>query len=367
MSKFTLQIKLKQHTPIIHFESLQEATIRATELKPKLDRFLIEKAKSEKKDHKNLDYKPWKKSKDHNALNYKVKVIVNGSVKRDVIRGKTLYFGNLGKNKKTEGVYKPEYSFVSGKDAIVLEFFSFNVGLLGFIEEHFGEFIFKTNFGTRQNKGFGSFFIEDDEDEDVLTRLDSLATGCYYLLIKGTKEDVYKDIKYYYERLKSGINFKNEYQNSFLKKYISNNGSRWEKPWLKKTFLDVEIKPNTKSDKNCFARAFLGLPGDFTFTMKNKRKISITVNSKENKIERFASPITFKPIELSKDNWRVYILTKHIPDELCDHPFKFKCEGKSDTLSTPSKKINIDDLLEKYHIDLEEFKRKGKKLNIKKS
>ena len=42
-SKFKVNFTLKQHTPIIHFQSDQSgATLRATELKPKLDSFLIE-------------------------------------------------------------------------------------------------------------------------------------------------------------------------------------------------------------------------------------------------------------------------------------------------------------------------------------
>ena len=38
-----LTVKLKQHTPLIHFQAEQDgATLRATELKPKLDKFLVE-------------------------------------------------------------------------------------------------------------------------------------------------------------------------------------------------------------------------------------------------------------------------------------------------------------------------------------
>ena len=37
-----LEIKLKQHTPLIHFQHDQEgATLRASEVKPKLDRFVL--------------------------------------------------------------------------------------------------------------------------------------------------------------------------------------------------------------------------------------------------------------------------------------------------------------------------------------
>lgn len=40
---YQLNIQLKQHTPLIHFQHTQDgATLRATEVKPKLDCFLIE-------------------------------------------------------------------------------------------------------------------------------------------------------------------------------------------------------------------------------------------------------------------------------------------------------------------------------------
>ncbi len=45
---FQITFTLKQHTPLIHFQHDQQgATLRATELKPKLDRFIIEKCLEE--------------------------------------------------------------------------------------------------------------------------------------------------------------------------------------------------------------------------------------------------------------------------------------------------------------------------------
>ena len=39
---YKLEVKLKQHTPLIHFQHDQEgATLRASEVKPKLDRFIL--------------------------------------------------------------------------------------------------------------------------------------------------------------------------------------------------------------------------------------------------------------------------------------------------------------------------------------
>ena len=70
-NKFKVEFTLKQHTPIIHFQSDQVgATLRATELKPKFDRFLINYVfKNDKK-----QYQEYLIDKDKNALNYKVKI-----------------------------------------------------------------------------------------------------------------------------------------------------------------------------------------------------------------------------------------------------------------------------------------------------
>jgi len=41
---YNFKITLKQHTPLIHFQHDQEgATLRASEVKPKLDRFILTK------------------------------------------------------------------------------------------------------------------------------------------------------------------------------------------------------------------------------------------------------------------------------------------------------------------------------------
>ena len=63
MSKFKTTFRLKQHTPIIDFQNNQSgAILRATELKSKLDKFLLDWVKdlSFKKNangHRNLEYK----------------------------------------------------------------------------------------------------------------------------------------------------------------------------------------------------------------------------------------------------------------------------------------------------------------------
>ena len=99
MSKFKLEFTLKQHTPIIHFQSDQSgATLRATELKPKLDRFLIEMFDKEK-----VDYSKFLIGDQDGALDYKVKIetsrIKTERIEKVNKKGKdinnALFFGNM--------------------------------------------------------------------------------------------------------------------------------------------------------------------------------------------------------------------------------------------------------------------------------
>ena len=69
---FSLQLKLKQHTPLLHFQHDQEgATLRATEIKPKLDEFIL-LTKGRKAVHP--EYFADADDADKNALDYKLRI-----------------------------------------------------------------------------------------------------------------------------------------------------------------------------------------------------------------------------------------------------------------------------------------------------
>ena len=157
MSKFKVVFTLKQHTPLIHFQSDQSgATLRATELKPKFDRFLLEQVEEipfiqNANGSKSLDYKV-----KINICNFKKEGItykVNNNKDKIVDEGFPTFFATMGDEWKEN----PKY-FVYG-DTIEVEIFSFHRDLLSIIQEYFPQFIFETNFGTRQSKGFGSFSV----------------------------------------------------------------------------------------------------------------------------------------------------------------------------------------------------------------
>lgn len=199
-----LTFTLKQHTPLIHFQHDQAgATLRATEVKPKLDQFLFEKltgkvgfdARVEFHRLVFTDNDEWKQRKDwlngnarelipeyatldqrnvilsHLAFNYKlsfhcpenhsgeIQEIIykpNGDpeTNRDnKIKVRTFpgFFGNNG-NETIE-----EFKWFSWTDLVNAKFIIFDGELKKMINKFFAGFIFHNNFGTRNTKGFGSF------------------------------------------------------------------------------------------------------------------------------------------------------------------------------------------------------------------
>ena len=69
---YKIEFTLKQHTPIIHFQHDQDgATLRATEVKPKLDRFIIEKL--EKSGVNNIET-GWFNNIEKKSLDYQMHI-----------------------------------------------------------------------------------------------------------------------------------------------------------------------------------------------------------------------------------------------------------------------------------------------------
>ncbi len=201
MSKFRLEFKLKQHTPIIHFQSEQSgATLRATELKPKLDRFLLE----------NVEGIPFKENANkHKSLDYKVKIEANGKSER-TLPNSFLFFANnvIKEDKDKKHMVKVQ--------SIKIEFFSFNLEVLEAIEKYFNEFMLISNFGARSTKGYGSFSKKLNDTESILKK--------YYPIVfkisnpnMNNWEDIVDTL---HKKLKAGINFRS-YHKSLLFQYMS--------------------------------------------------------------------------------------------------------------------------------------------------
>ena len=218
----TLKFILKQHTPLIHFqENARDATIRATELKPKLDRFLTEQKLEGFEGSKQLlvGYSQsnesalkerWKKE-GFRALDYTLRIQVEKLNTRKEILGRTIqvidqqkqvktvptFFANLGDE------YKDAPKYLVEADTS-LTFTSLHPELLTLIPRWLDEFLWHHNFGTRQSKGWGGFTIEKSADCEYTPYVPQ---GFFHFSIP-TQDwlKCFETINNFYRLLRSGLN-----------------------------------------------------------------------------------------------------------------------------------------------------------------
>ena len=366
-----LEFTLKQHTPIIHFLPGQPgATLRATELKPKLDKFLIRHAFNNDFERYKTHLVGWRDVKRESdfdgkkAFDYKVKV---GAVRSEkfAINAFPLFFGNMGQEQEN---YK---EFVFSHKPFSIEFFSFNTGLLDLIQTHFPAFLFKTNFGTRQSKGFGAFYLS--ETDPAYTLFSSKFHFTIELPQDQGRPDTqrtYQDFKkiftvidVIYKSLRSGINDIGSHGPRFYFKPMmfvcaKQYGIQWDKRTIKKHYFSRELSSQIRShgssdilsysSDDALMKEVLGLSSSETWKFPYNATITKeNINyEKDQKIERFKSPITFKIIRQNHSGiYDVFILTDPINKKFLGKEFAVKKNGTG-TLSmfTPDG-FNIDGFL----------------------
>lgn len=365
-SKFKLCFKLKQHTPIIHFQSDQTgATLRATELKPKLDKFLIKYAFDndfEKYKEYLIGYKEPKKPTDRKmteedflgkkAFDYKVKILNQGENKID--------FPKPFVKRGTNGYVAPYFAdnkSIEHQSEIKLFISSFDESILTAIKKYITLFFTFENFGTRQSKGFGSYHLSDTTKDDFKKLIKQYHKPVYYFSNSfHSAKDALKEIDTFYRKLKAGLNPKanqGKHFKSLLFKYMCTKDSGWEKKWIKEKFPEVvygEHKPiNCEPPKSYhYIRALLGLAElneYYPNGQRNKLQIKIEGVKKDpddNKkvlYQRFKSPITFKIFESN-----VYLLHNDSYKELFGEKFYFRFKGKKEIISIPEQ-FNLDEFL----------------------
>lgn len=366
-SKYKLCFKLKQHTPIIHFQATEKgATLRASELKPKLDRFLIKElklteiiqVKGENKEVPKENYKSWfiGEGKKHLALDYKVKIEEDSSGYIDISKLYIdLYFAGRKPRRQTE---KEEFEwertkkrFKENYEPIKIIFVSMHVQLNMKIAQYFTPFIFQTNFGTRQSKGFGSF--------GVIGISPLLMPDILYSFNAKSKKDAFKKIHYFYKFIRSGINeLKKEkdatkedkpkhifYAKSLLWLYAKNKKWTWDKRIIKKDLLadTSDYKRQNKiyndnsdifsyeGEEKYLIKDTLGLSSEELWL--SYRKTIVKENTNKDKegnpvIKRFKSPIIFKPIKQSDDSYLICFWGENIPKMYLENKFKIYLKGE---------------------------------------
>lgn len=363
--RFTLEYQLQQHTPIIHFQHNQHgATLRATELKPKLDKFITQKMRAEGEEvpeswwinrgnnnqRGNLNYQP---------LNYKIRIIDKSK-----------------KNEKGDTVIIPPDSkqhIISNE--IVIQFFTLKPLLKEYLEMYMEEFFVLHNFGLRQNKGWGGFtLVETNNFENILKQS---GKHIYKRRQKSKLNGFYQDIIADWHIIKSGENQKGrnrKYIKSYLFKYMCSQGIRWEKRYIKQRlnqqiqnqrlpasllgenspvdcvngedgcvdnteeYFSWENNPEFAYDFR-FVRALLGLPEHHEYRAEENHIYHVMFQAK-GAVERFKAPVTFKYF-----NGNIYAILEEIPmDILRQASFKVLVQVKRNKRPLGNPFTLIDDL-----------------------
>ncbi len=378
---YQLKFVLQQHTPIIHFQYDQEgATLRGTELKPKLDKFIIEKMGGA--DICRIEHPEWFKN-EHPALDYKIRIfgkglatIVNltpvskeqdGNIKRNrqnkiLVNKFPAFFGNDGK----ENVEEIRKGVLQNAELIISVF---SISLRDCINAEISSFFLHHNFGLAQSKGFGSFTISAK----------STLSNTYFFKPEYGDKDFYNlffDIECFYKSIRSGLNIKKKdrqtgrlidkaYFKSLMFKWAKSESEQWDKKTIREHFFsdhplyrkqDVhgndgvfENRPSSETVRVLFPkpeggnyynfRDLLGFSSEQNWGYYNK-----TIKKEMDGIDRFKSPLMFKPVFIN-NSWTVYLITAPIDQQYLNTEVFIKSQGKGDLPLSFPKYFNIDTYL----------------------
>jgi len=329
MNDHKITFTLKQHTPLIHFQHEQPgATLRATELKPKLDRFLLEK-------EPDLPY--IKNANGSRSLSYKVTIEQDRSNAEDIPERDPLFFANMGEGEKKR--------FKQHSKKFHITFFSFEPKVIEAIDTYFKAFLSNTNFGTRQSKGFGSFYLADtpfDPKEIEANRVYTFTTG-----------DWKRDIGLYYQFLRQGINLTKRSKSPFYTKpaifaYAKSKGWQWEKKSIKEAYfsnaLQTQQSEHPQSDVAHYTSKEKYLMRDLLGLSSSQEWLSYreTITKEHTKIERYRSPITFKVVDDKVYFWA----DKNALAAMLDQTFAIKHNNRGDLKLDTPKTFDLDMFLQ---------------------
>lgn len=381
MNDWQKEYKLVQHTPLIHFQhSEPHACLRATEVKPKLDRFLIEQLEE---DDRFGDGR-WKKwfvgDGSQQSFDYMMRITPNSeqvertqSIERAIARAEHRppnanlheihknYFGNMASgNNIQDTVHAIQETFKESlfyKDGLTLTIRCFIPELLTFIDEHIRGFFMMHNFGTRQRKGFGSFTVDISTKPNEPKGFDLVGKYCpnaYYCKLDGNvNADALLDAVWVISAfLRSGFNRgEGNYVRGFVFRYFQRekNPLANDKAFVKQQVLHNVYNEATRGEhlhpygnnvRYRYVRGLLGTNENSRFCRAPNAHTpvyDIYTHSAEG-IERFPSPLLFKPIGKF-----VFILPQKMPDKIFGSEFyilKKKQEEEYDSKATSEQKLN---------------------------
>jgi hypothetical protein len=376
------EYKLVQHTPLIHFQhSEPHACLRATEVKPKLDRFLIEQLE---KDDRFGDGR-WKKwfvgDGSQQSFDYMMRITPNSeqvdrthSIERAIARAEHRppnasfheihknYFGNMASGNNIQDTIRETFKeSLFYKDGLTLTIRCFIPELLTLIDEHIRGFFMMHNFGTRQRKGFGSFTVDINTQPNAPKGFDLVGKYCpnayYCKLNDNVSADALLDAVWVISAfLRSGFNRgEGNYVRGFVFRYFQRekNPLANDKAFVKQNVLrnvydeatrGEHLHPYGNNVRYRYVRGLLGTNENSRFcrdprggTREDRTVHNIYIHSAEG-VERFPSPLLFKPIGKF-----VFILPQKVPDEIFGSEFYIlekNQEEEYDSKATSEQKLN---------------------------
>lgn len=382
MNDWQKEYKLVQHTPLIHFQhSEPHACLRATEVKPKLDRFLIEQLE---KDDRFGDGR-WKKwfvgDGSQQSFDYMMRITPNSeqvertqSIERAIARAEHRppnasfheihknYFGNMASGNNIQDTIRETFKeSLFYKDGLTLTIRCFIPELLTFIDEHIRGFFMMHNFGTRQRKGFGSFTVDISTEPNAPKGFDLVGKYCpnayYCKLDNDVNADALLDAVWVISAfLRSGFNRgEGNYVRGFVFRYFQRekNPLANDKAFVKQNVLHNVYNEATRGEhlhpygnnvRYRYVRGLLGTNENSRFcraprgeTREDRTVHNIYIHSAEG-VERFPSPLLFKPIGKF-----VFILPQKMPDEIFGSEFYIlekNQEDEYDSKATSEQKLN---------------------------
>ena len=360
----TLEFELVPQSPMIHFQWDESGvTLRASEVKPKLDKFLEKK--------KGNIPQNWKIDKDKRALNYKMHITLR---QNSIIKPPhKIFYGNTHNEEDVD--FKEKKAVTSYPNVAIM---CFDNDLLHFIKDNIWEFFVVTNFGTMQNRGFGSFIIADNNktEKDIVRAFKDNGVKAVYKAENVRKnKDQFGFIDSFYRIMKSGYNLtkKNSkaYARSQLFNFVKDRYSMENEKKFLKLVAETDGEKNNLENKHKYVRGLIG-KGEIVHTKPNTKKyvVTITHNSQKGKIDRIPSIVRFKII-----NSTVYILGYPVLEKIYGKKFVFrfgKPKNTSYCLQIPEKQdfnnetgFPIEEFLD-YYVPLYngEIKEKGNDMPI---
>ena len=369
--KHCFECELKQVTPMIHFQANQQgATLRATQVKPMLDRFLCREYKRE---HDGEDVpEQWlidKKNEKRTALRYKLTILANGEPLRSNERKRlltALLRANLTANEKTDvqavlsqlpqisnemsipkaffanmpprGGIEEKIAWIQSNtkelllfpEPLTLRVYCTEEPLREFIQEKIKDFFLLHSFGTRTSKGFGSFVIGEPNDsytEDLFRR--HYGSFIYADNHHINHRNVCDAINYssgILQLMKSGINPRNviDYQKGFLiRDFLLNKKIGSDKRFMKAKKIpnmrdcnaNVNLEKPDPQNGYQFIRALLGLADHIDFR-DDVFWDTVKMVSKDGSIERFKCPVTVRITSST-----IYFLPETYPNNFLGQEF----------------------------------------------